>query len=67
MFKCEAFVLQLKIEVVFKSNTLFKNKTNTVEEKKKTRRGQDFIMFCRLVLRIQENTEPKTGFNDQGS
>lgn len=66
MFKCEAFVLQLKIEVVFKSNTLFKNKTNTVEEKK-TRRGQDFIMFCRLVLRIQENIEPKTGFNDQGS
>lgn len=53
------------MEVVFKSNTAFKNKTNTVEEEK--RGGQDFIMFRRLVLRIQEKTEPKTGFNDQGS
>lgn len=45
MFKCEAFVLQLKIEVVFKSNTLFKNKTNTVEEKKnKERTGFYYVL-----------------------
>lgn len=53
------------MEVVFKSNTALKNKTNTVEEEK--RGGQDFIMFRGLVLRIEEKTEPKTGFNDQGS
>lgn len=66
MFKFEAFVTpQLKIELVFKSNRSFKNKTNAVEENR--RDGQDFIMFCRLILRIQENKEPKIGFNHQGS
>lgn len=42
----------------FKSHTSFKNK---IQRKRKIRGGLDFIIFFRLVLRIQENIKPKTG------